>query len=230
MQPGDGSFKKLDGPQNHDYSEPAGPVIVGRDDNLYGVSAEHGAFPVGGSVSKITADGYSTTLHTFSDTNGSYEGGSDPIAPLVQDHDTGTLYGVTRYGGTDPGRARHPGGGTIYSVTPAGDFKSLFSFNYFKADNRTNKTGIYPNLLVFASDGNLYGTTYQGGTLGGGVFFRLSPKSGEYRVLYEFPVHNTQYSPVLSLVEGPNMKIYGLVNYFNLSSPYIFEFDIKKSR
>jgi uncharacterized repeat protein (TIGR03803 family) len=94
------------------------------------------------------------TVVSFSGTNG-----SGPQGPLVQGTD-GNLYGTTQLGGAD-------GYGTVFSVSPAGtNLLILATFN--------QTDGAYPNGgLALGTDGNLYGTTAQGGAGGAGTVFRL---------------------------------------------------------
>src|SRR5579859_4610187 len=96
-----------------------------------------------------------TVLHTFT---GGAEG-SNPYGGLVLGAD-GSLYGTTQYGGGSDKL------GTVFKVTPAGQFTNLYSF--------AGPDGGKPYApLVQASDGNFYGTTYLGGANGFGEVFRL---------------------------------------------------------
>jgi uncharacterized repeat protein (TIGR03803 family) len=75
----------------------------------------------------------------------------DGIAPLtmVQGSD-GNFYGAARSGGTS-------GNGTVFEITQVGVAIVLHSFAGGIAD------GASPNALIQGSDGNLYGTTVNGG-------------------------------------------------------------------
>jgi len=101
-------------------------------------------------------------LYSFS-TDGT--DGSRPYSGLVFDI-AGNLYGTTALGGAH-------GCGTVFELSPAGQSwteKVIYSFQ----DN--NKDGCYPYAsLVFDGTGNLYGTTYAGGSQGFGAVFELSP-------------------------------------------------------
>lgn len=101
----------------------------------------------------------------------------DGIEPnsLAQTQD-GTLYGTTSLAGPDS-----PTGeafGTIFRVTLDGQFRTLYTFT-------TAAVGGGPNGLVAAPDGNLYGTTFFGGTSGAGSIFRVTP-AGSLTVLHSF--------------------------------------------
>ena len=59
------------------------------------------------------------------------------------------------------------GFGSVFCVTPGGAFTNLVLFN--------NTNGYHPvGVLVQAADGNLYGTTSEGGANGLGTVFQLS--------------------------------------------------------
>ena len=127
------------------------------------------------------------TLHTFDASHG-----SGPQANLLQASD-GNFYGTTTYGGPDSY-------GTIFKVTPDGQFKTLFAFD------RTN--GAYPNALVQATDGNFYATTRDGGDNLRGTVFRLTP-AGKVKTLYSFSGAPGLNNPYGKLVQGPDGALYG---------------------
>jgi uncharacterized repeat protein (TIGR03803 family) len=63
--------------------------------------------------------------------------------------------------------------------------------------------------LMEASDGNFYGTTYGGGTNGGGTVFRMTP-DGSLSTLYDFAPDSTNgCCPISCLVQGPDGCLYG---------------------
>jgi len=96
-----------------------------------------------------------------------YPDGAYPFGALVQASD-GNFYGVTTYGGT---LTTFFQSGTLFRITKAGTFTKLWDFN------ATNSTvnGIDPyGALVQASDGNLYGTTAQGGAANAGTIFQMT--------------------------------------------------------
>jgi uncharacterized repeat protein (TIGR03803 family) len=151
-------------------ANPQAPLIQALDGNFYGTTQESGASQ-GGTIFKMTPGGTVTVLHAFDNT------ATDPLLPfiaapngaLVQAAD-GTFYGT------------HVGDGAttfgmIYSMTPAGVFTVLHTFN--GSDGATPYAG-----LVRASGTSFYGTTYHGGPTyhglstigptGVGEVFRLS--------------------------------------------------------
>jgi uncharacterized repeat protein (TIGR03803 family) len=81
------------------------------------------------------------------------------MAGLTQGID-GNFYGTSSAGGTN-------GYGTIFEVSPEGNFTSLYSFT--GGDDGANPQAG----LVLGSDGNFYGTTSAGGTNAFGNVFKL---------------------------------------------------------
>ena len=120
----------------------------------------------------------------------------------------GNLYGTTEGGG------RYLDG-TVYEVTPSGTETVLYSFCKklaFCADGSTPEAGI-----VFDKEGNIYGTTKQGGTQGGcggngcGVVFKLAP-DGTETVLHTFGATGDGQNPYAALIlSGSNL--YGTTPY-----------------
>ena len=71
----------------------------------------------------------------------------------------------------------------MFELTTGGTEIDLYDFG-----QNSSTDGRYPVGLTMQS-GNLYGTTYEGGTIGGGTVFELMPQSdGSWKeeVLYSF--------------------------------------------
>jgi uncharacterized repeat protein (TIGR03803 family) len=121
----------------------------------------------GGTVFRITAGGKLTTLYDFCSqancTDGSYPNG------LVQ-ATNGDFYGTTNQSGAY-------GAGTVFKITPAGTLTTLYNFC-----SQTNcADGAYPLAgLMQDTNGNLYGTTFEGGAYGLGTVFTLSVGLGPF--------------------------------------------------
>jgi len=125
--------------------------------------------------------------------------GEEPPADVIQGAD-GNFYGTTQYGPTEGG------GGTIFKVTPSGEFDLLHAFC-----SLTNcLDGATPASLVQGSDGNFYGTTESGGTAGVGTVFKITP-AGALTTLYNFCAGDcTQgYFPQGGLIQGSDGNFYG---------------------
>ena len=123
------------------------------------------------SPAAVQAQGQYTAsaLYNFCPQSGCPDGGNPTSPPLFDTH--GNIYGVANVGG-----ANHQG--VVYQLTPNGGTWSesvLYSF-CSQSGCADGKDPYYP--LVFDSQGNLYGTTVQGGSDNGGVVYELSPQAG----------------------------------------------------
>ncbi|HEY6619635.1 MAG TPA: choice-of-anchor tandem repeat GloVer-containing protein [Steroidobacteraceae bacterium] len=179
------------------YSFPAGSsdpycgLVQGSDGNFYGTTGAGGASD-DGTVFKITPSGSEANVYSFAKTG---TNGQTPYAGLIQGTD-GNFYGTTYFGGAN-------GFGTVFKVTPGGTETVLYSF-------AGGNDGEHPYAdVIQGSDGNFYGTTYQGGTGGYGTVFRLSP-SGTETVLYSFAGGTSDgASPEAGVIEGSDGNFYG---------------------
>jgi len=157
-----------------DGTNPDAGLTADGKGNLYGTTLNGGGpgcHGTGcGTVFRLAPDGTETVLHAFT-------GGSDGISPLggvVLDR-KGNLYGTTNFGGAT-------GYGTVFRVAPNGAETVLHSFcgKPGCVDGASPVAG-----LIADAKGNLYGTTYGGGTIGDGNVFRLAP-DGTETSLYSF--------------------------------------------
>jgi uncharacterized repeat protein (TIGR03803 family) len=140
--------------------------VQGSDGNLYGTTNQRGANGNYGTIFKITTSGSITTLYSFCAMSGCPDG-ANPEAPVIQATD-GNYYGTTHLGGAN-------NSGTVFRITPGGTLTTLYSF----CAQAGCADGQYPFAGLFqATDGNLYGTTYQGGAAGKGTVFSLSVRLG----------------------------------------------------
>ena len=139
-----------------DGSVPEGGLISDSQGNLYGTTFFGGAYN-SGTVFEVTPSGAEKVLYSFAGgTDGEY-----PMAGVAMDAN-GNLFGTTANGGAH-------GYGTAFELTPTGKEIVLYSF-YSGPD------GIYPwGSFILDGQGNLVGTTAEGGTYGQGTVFRLAP-------------------------------------------------------
>jgi uncharacterized repeat protein (TIGR03803 family) len=153
----------------NDGGDAYGTPVLDQTGNLYGTTMTGGA-KNDGTVYKLIrptkkwqmGKWKEEILHSF----GSGKDGFNPLAGIVFDAD-GNIYSTTRWGG------KYVYGTVFELVAPVGKGwykeKVLWSFNF---DDGSQPHGS----LILDSAGNLYGTTYQGGTgAQAGVVFEVSP-------------------------------------------------------
>jgi uncharacterized repeat protein (TIGR03803 family) len=153
-------------------SDGEGPVggLIMKTGNLYGTTANGGGSPgcningyVGcGTVFELTAARQEKVLYTFCSQPNCADG-ANPDAGLIKDSN-GNFYSTTYNGGT-------LGLGTVFMVNgKTGTETILHSFGGGPSDG-ANPHGS----LIRDKEGNLYGTTMQGGASGAGTVFKLTP-------------------------------------------------------
>jgi uncharacterized repeat protein (TIGR03803 family) len=177
-------------------ANPDAAPMQAENGNFYGTTSVGGAnsgadcLPTGcGAVYEATPEGTVTTLYNFCSRTNCADGASAQ-GGLVQASD-GNLYGGTLWGG-DGGTSNKCIGncGTVFKISPAGGLTTIYSF--CSQPNCTD--GIMPwTTLIVGSDGNLYGTTFEGGTSTGvcgtlsgcGTIFEMT-LSGTLTTLHSF--------------------------------------------
>lgn len=183
-----------------DGAQPYSPLVEGDDGYLYGTTAAGGSNQ-SGTIFKLSPAGILTTIYNFCSPSGC-AGPYDPYAGLIQGTD-GNFYGTTIRSG--------PGQGSAYRVTSGGAFSTL---HIFFCDPHQCSDGAEPVAGVMqATNGNLYGTTYQGGNLqcgqagGCGVVYQISP-GDVITPLYTFNGPDGKL-PQAGLVQGTDGNLYG---------------------
>ena len=143
---------------------PAGRLIMDAQGNLYGTASAFGEYGWG-AVFKVTPGGEESVLYSFKDVPGD---GAYPDGGVVMDA-RGNLYGTTTYGGANFFY------GTVFELSPDNTETVLYSF----CATNGCPDGSIPQALVLDAQGDLYGTTYEGGSancyLGCGVVFKMTP-------------------------------------------------------
>jgi uncharacterized repeat protein (TIGR03803 family) len=175
-----------------DGANPYAALLRDAKGNFYGTTYIGGAGV--GVVFKLDKAGKQTVLHTFT------EGGDGrfPYASLIRDHE-GNLYSTTLDGGPNDA-------GTVFKLDQRSNETILYSFT------RGAPAGSYPFAeLIRDAAGNLYGTTFMGGTgcdgVGCGVVFKLDTK-GEETVLHSFKGSDGA-NPYAGLIRDSNGNFYG---------------------
>ncbi len=166
---------------------PCAGVIQDAVGNLYGTALRGGA---AGVVYKVDPSGHETVLYTFS---GGADGGA-PLAGVIRDAD-GNLYGTTSSGGAADW-------GVVYKLDTAGQETVLYSFT-------GGDDGGYPRAGVIRdTEGNLYGTTFNGGASHAGVVYKLNPE-GQQQLLYTFTGGPDGGYPYAGVIIDPAGNLYG---------------------
>jgi uncharacterized repeat protein (TIGR03803 family) len=157
-----------------DGAAPFAGLVQASDGNFYGITYAGGAHNDGVVFKMTMPTGTVTVLHSFDGTHGANSYGA-----LIQAIN-GILYGMTAFGGTHECNLRGMlvGCGTIFKITLAGVFTTLHNFD--------PTDGAFPSVeLTQATDGNFYGTTYQGGANGVGTIFKVTA-AGALTTLHTF--------------------------------------------
>ena len=182
-------------------------MIQASDGNFYGVA--QASIPGGGTIFKMTSSGQLTKLFVFLTQPGTafFPDGSAPNS--IAEGSDGLLYGAAGTGGPNSASS-----GTLWRIHKDGTgFEVLEHFCTSCAN------GSYPNNIIAASDGNLYGTTGYGGnftgnvcsSLGCGVVFRLTT-GGVYTVLYAL-AGGTETSDPIGITQASDGNFYGGTAY-----------------
>ena len=178
---------------------PVASLVRDAQGNLYGMTPSGGPSS-GGIVFEVTPSGTETILHSFDDSNST--NGYGPEAGLIMDA-SGNFYGTTQAGGTEGALSY----GTAFEMTPSGTETVLHTFGI-----GTDGSNVWAGLVRDAK-GNLYGTTYQGGTYGNGTVFEVTP-SGTETVLHSFNNDGTDgYGPMAGLVIDASGNLYGTTEF-----------------
>jgi uncharacterized repeat protein (TIGR03803 family) len=135
-------------------------------------------------------------LHTFTgQTDGGY-----PVGGLIRDG-SGNLFGTTAGGGTSNSC------GTVFELSPNGTETRLYNFTCNGSD------GIGPDdTLVMDQQGNVYGATNGGGSIGCGVIFEVAPDGAE-KTIHDFAGQpNDGCTPIGGLIKDAKGNLYSTTN------------------
>lgn len=173
-------------------ASPDGTLIVDSSGNFYGTTTQGGTYNAGVVFKLDASSGYAeTVLHEFTGNPTGDGDGAFPIAGVVINKASNTLYGTTSCGGDQACNSNGTGGdGIIYEFNlTSGTYTVLYRFG---GTNRGD--GSRPYAPLIRAGGYLYGTTTHGGRRGCadafgdgcGTLFRVSATTGRETILYSF--------------------------------------------
>ncbi len=177
-------------------------TLTFKNGSLYGTgSGDENA--ADGQVFKLTNSGGAwkeTTLLTFDGSNG-----STPFTGPIHGPD-GVSYGTTAYGDAY-------NGGNVYALHKSGGkwvSSTIWAFGGTSGDGTQPESD-----LVMDKSGNLFGTTFWGGTANAGTVFELSKVNGVWTetVLLSFTGKETGWFPYAGLLLDGSGTLYGTTWY-----------------
>jgi uncharacterized repeat protein (TIGR03803 family) len=186
---------------------PRGTLFQASNGNLYGTTYEGGTNYQGAIFEYNISANTLTKKVDLIDTTGSY-----PYGDFIQ-ASNGKLYGMTSYGGT------YYYGTLIEFDITSGNITRKIDFD--------RPFGISPRgSLLKASNGKLYGVTYQGGTIDGGTLFEFDIASFSLTTKVNLGYGPNGTIPVGPLLKAASGKLYGLTTYGGSKGMgVLYEFD-----
>jgi len=185
-----------------DGGGPGSRVVFDAAGRLFG-STPNGGTHSAGTIFMLTVSPsgawHKKTIHNFT---GGKDGATGSMGDLLFDA-AGNIYGVTEQGGAN-------GVGTVYKLSPlpTGGWKLTTLYAFKGMPDAANPYGG----LIWDSAGNLYGTTYYGGTVGMGTVYQLTPgPNGKWQenILYNFLGDTDGSLPTATLIFDKNANLFG---------------------
>jgi uncharacterized repeat protein (TIGR03803 family) len=199
------NFGTLDAFSGPDGGYPETGLIQATNGNLYGTTTFEPPISGGNGSSTIfemTPRGMLTTVFAPGCTGNPCQDGDYPVG-IVQANN-GYIYGAMTGEGAY-------GAGTIFKMTPAGTFTTLYNF----CPDATCDDGKFPVGLMQANSGDLYGTTQWGGLYNRGTVFKIT-SSGTFTSIYSFCLQEPcadGANPLAGLIQTANGDLVGTTEY-----------------
>lgn len=196
------TFKTL---ASFDGTNGGGPLYVtlvqGANGKFFGTTSGDGAND-GGTVFEVSPAGKITPLYNFC-SQAECTDGYQPYAGVAL-ATNGNFYGTTVSGGST-------GYGAVFEITPAGKLTTIYSFCY--TSSICTSPGYNPHAGVTqGSNGNFYGTTFQGSgndMYNDGAIYEITG-AGQLGAAYNFDIYDGDGGAASGpLVQASNGDIYG---------------------
>jgi uncharacterized repeat protein (TIGR03803 family) len=194
-----------------DGANPSAGLIRAPDGNFYGVTY--------GQAGKTGANG---TVFQMTPAGGGFWGGALRVIKRFagQVLTNPLLYHQKKLIGVEYSPTN--GNGALFAVTgyPDGPWRKHFWHQF----GSTAGDGINPRGgLIVGSDGNLYGTTFSGGSTGKGTIYKVNPKSHNLTVVYSFPsiAFSADVNPDTALLQATNGNFYGGTEGFDSGAIFV---------
>jgi uncharacterized repeat protein (TIGR03803 family) len=178
----------------NDGGDPMGELVKDGNGNFWGLTSGGGANTYG-TIFKITPAGVFTVIRHLSYASD----GANPRGHLVLAKD-GNFYGLTYHGGAN-------GAGTIFQLTPGGNFTLLHSMNILTDGGNSLSS------LTEGKDGNLYGMAFSGGgnnASNPGTIFRIKKDGSTFTVLHNFNTTTDGSAVQGDLIQASDGNFYGM--------------------
>jgi len=177
----------------HDGKYVNAGLVLDSAGNLYGTT-QAGGVHQGGTVFEIDAAGTESVLYSFGKAKKYAANGYDLGASVMRDAQ-GNFYGTTLLGG----KYNH---GVVYKLSSTGVETVLHDF----AGQPDGAAAL--GTPIMDAQGNLYGTTANGGVYDKGAVYKLTP-AGEVTILYSFTGGADGSGPQGPLTMGGDGSLYG---------------------
>jgi uncharacterized repeat protein (TIGR03803 family) len=188
-----------------DGGQPAAGPTLDRAGNLYGTAFFGGSG--NGVVYKLTHHGSSWLVNPLYSFNGPADGAFPDYGAVTLGPD-GTAFGTASSGGNNES-------GTVFNVRPHPTACSTVICRWTDTTVHqfgSGNDGFDPlGSVIFDSAGNLYGTTFRGGTTGNGAVFQATRSGGSWTesVIYNFAGNTDGANPVAGLTMDGAGNLYG---------------------
>ncbi len=170
-------------------ANPQAPLIIDGSGDLFGTTTQGGTSNAGTVFEIASGSNTITTLTSFNGTNG-----GQPVGALLMDS-SGNLFGTTQLGGASDE-------GTVFEIVHgASSITTLASFNGVNGQQPAGG-------LVMDSNGNLFGTTQQGGLANDGTVFEIVHGSSTIVTVASFNGANGQ-NPSAGLTIDSSGNLFG---------------------